>query len=42
MSPIAMLRVARAVAWVLVYAAMLVAILALWNNDAPSFVYVGF
>ena len=27
---------------VLLYAAMLAAIFALWNNDAPSFIYVAF
>jgi len=27
---------------VLLYAAMLAAIVALWNNDAPSFIYVAF
>jgi hypothetical protein len=32
----------RAVATLLLYAAMLVAILALWNNDAPQFIYVAF
>jgi hypothetical protein len=27
---------------IFVYALMLVAILALWNNDAPPFIYVAF
>lgn len=27
---------------VLLYAAMLLAVLALWNNDAPPFIYVAF
>ena len=27
---------------VLVYALMLVAIVALWNNEAPQFIYVAF
>lgn len=35
-------RVAEKVATVLLYAAMLIAILALWNNDAPQFIYVAF
>jgi len=27
---------------VLLYALMLLAVLALWNNDAPKFIYVAF
>ena len=34
--------VVRQVLLGLVYALMLVAILALWNNDAPPFIYVAF
>jgi hypothetical protein len=33
---------ARQVATLTMYAAMLLAVLALWNNDAPSFIYVAF
>ena len=36
------LRRLRAIAEVVLYAAMLVAIVALWNTDAPRFIYVGF
>lgn len=32
----------RQAATLAVYAAMLLAVLALWNNDAPSFIYVAF
>jgi hypothetical protein len=32
----------RKAATVAMYAAMLLAVLALWNNDAPSFIYVAF
>lgn len=35
-------RALRAVTTVLLYTAMLVAILALWNNNAPQFIYVAF
>jgi hypothetical protein len=36
------MRVLRTVATVLVYGLMLLAILALWNNNAPQFIYVAF
>ena len=36
------LRGLRMLATVVLYALMLVAILALWNNDAPEFIYVAF
>jgi hypothetical protein len=36
------LRVLRTGGTVLLYAAMLAAIVALWNNDAPTFIYVAF
>jgi hypothetical protein len=32
----------KTVATVFLYALMLVAIVALWNNDAPQFIYVAF
>jgi hypothetical protein len=32
----------RTVATVLLYALMLLAVVALWNNDAPQFIYVAF
>jgi hypothetical protein len=32
----------RQAATLLMYAAMLLAVLALWNNDAPKFIYVAF
>lgn len=32
----------KQVGTVLLYGAMLLAILALWNNDAPQFIYVAF
>jgi hypothetical protein len=35
-------RALKRVAIVLVYAAMLAAVVALWNNDAPQFIYVAF
>jgi len=35
-------RALKVVATVLLYSAMLIAILALWNNDAPKFIYVAF
>jgi hypothetical protein len=37
-----MLRVLKSIATIVLYVAMLVAILALWNNDAPQFIYVAF
>ncbi len=36
------LRVLKTGGTILLYAAMLTAIVALWNNDAPSFIYVAF
>jgi hypothetical protein len=33
---------ANQAATLVMYAAMLLAVLALWNNDAPSFIYVAF
>ena len=35
-------RTLKTGATALLYAAMLAAISALWNNDAPSFIYVAF
>ena len=35
-------QVLKSIATVALYAAMLVAILSLWNNDAPQFIYVAF
>jgi len=35
-------RVLKSIGTVLLYAAMLFAILALWNNEAPQFIYVAF
>jgi len=35
-------QILKSVATVALYAAMLIAILALWNNDAPQFIYVAF
>lgn len=32
----------RQAATLVMYAAMLLAVLALWNNDAPKFIYVAF
>jgi hypothetical protein len=37
-----MLRILHAIASVVLYAVMLALILALWNNDAPQFIYVAF
>ncbi len=37
-----MLRRLKPILTVLLYAAMLLAVLALWNNDAPPFIYVAF
>jgi len=34
--------VLKSIATVALYLAMLVAILALWNNNAPQFIYVAF
>lgn len=36
------LRALRTAGTILLYAAMLAAIVALWNNDAPNFIYVAF
>ena len=38
----AVLRRLKTVATVVLYALMLVAVLALWNNEAPQFIYVAF
>jgi hypothetical protein len=35
-------RTVRTIATVLVYALMLAAVVALWNNEAPQFIYVAF
>ena len=35
-------RALKRLAVVLVYAVMLAAVVALWNNDAPQFIYVAF
>lgn len=32
----------KSAATVVLYALMLLAVLALWNNDAPQFIYVAF
>jgi hypothetical protein len=32
----------KSIATVALYVAMIVAILSLWNNDAPQFIYVAF
>ncbi len=36
------MRVLRTMATIVVYGLMLLAIVALWNNDAPQFIYVAF
>ena len=36
------LRRLKSVATVVLYALMLLAVLALWNNNAPEFIYVAF
>jgi hypothetical protein len=36
------LRVARVLGEVVLYTALLLGVLALWNNDAPQFIYVAF
>jgi hypothetical protein len=36
------LRRLKTVATVVMYAFMLLAVLALWNNNAPEFIYVAF
>lgn len=35
-------RALKSIATIALYVAMLVAILALWNNNAPQFIYVAF
>lgn len=40
--PELVVRIVKSIATVVLYAAMLIAILALWNNDAPQFIYVAF
>lgn len=37
-----MLRTLQSIATVVVYAVMLLLVAALWNNDAPQFIYVAF
>ena len=37
-----MIRVLKRIGTVLLYAGMLAAILALWNDDPPRFIYVAF
>ncbi len=37
-----MARALKIAVTVIVYALMLGAVLSLWNNDAPSFIYVAF
>ena len=37
-----MLQTLKSIGTVVLYAAMLIAILALWNNNAPQFIYVAF
>jgi hypothetical protein len=32
----------KSIATIMLYAAMVVSILALWNNEAPQFIYVAF
>ena len=36
------MRALRAIATVVLYSLMLLAIVALWNNNAPQFIYVAF
>lgn len=36
------MRVLRTLATIIVYGLMLLAVVALWNNDAPQFIYVAF
>jgi len=36
------LRIVKSAGTVLLYALMLLAVLALWNTDAPQFIYVAF
>lgn len=36
------MRVLRTVGTVILYGLMLLAIVSLWNNDAPQFIYVAF
>lgn len=35
-------RLVKCTATVVLYALMLLAVLALWNNEAPQFIYVAF
>jgi hypothetical protein len=35
-------RALRTIATVIVYGLMLLAVVALWNNDAPQFIYIAF
>lgn len=37
-----LLQTLKSIGTVVLYAAMLIAILALWNNNAPQFIYVAF
>lgn len=36
------MRLLRTLATVVLYGLMLLAVVALWNNDAPQFIYVAF
>ena len=36
------MRALRTLATIVVYGLMLLAVVALWNNDAPQFIYVAF
>jgi hypothetical protein len=36
------MRTARTIGTILLYSLMLLAVLALWNNQAPQFIYVAF
>jgi hypothetical protein len=36
------MRILKTIGTVILYTAMLLAVLALWNNDAPQFIYVAF
>lgn len=37
-----MIRLLKGIGTALLYAGMIAVILALWNNDPPSFIYVAF
>ena len=36
------MQVLRTIGTILLYGLMLLAVIALWNNDAPQFIYVAF